>query len=136
MDDVTTTVIVEGGCSGPNRRTQLTLSWRRTDPLAVNLLLPAQPAHPPLQSGRWSMLRDMLRDGLDRPVGRGDVQLSPDRLRDRLRVTLKGGASRECRVSVPAQTVRDFLDAAERIVPAGEERPWAVDTAIARLTHT
>ena len=135
MDDVTTTVVVEGGCSGPNRRTQLRLSWRRSDPLAITLLVTAEPAHPALPSGRWSMLRDMLRDGLDRPVGSGDVRLSPDRLRDRLRFTLRGHASRECCVSMPADTVRSFLAATEDIVPAGEERT-AVDTLINRLTHT
>lgn len=136
MDDVTTTVVVEGGCSGPNRRTQLHLSWRRADPLAVTLLVTAQPAHPALPSGRWSVLRDMLRDGLVRPTGLGDVQLAPDRLRSRLRLTLVGGASRRCTVSVPAETVRHFLDATEAIVTAGEVRSGAVDTLIERLTRT
>ena len=136
MDDVTTTVQVEGGCSGPNRRTQLRLSWRREDPLAVTLLVTAQPAHPALPSGRWSVLRDMLRDGLDRPVGVGDVRLSPDRLRNRLRITLSGGASRVCTVSVAAETVRGFLDSTEDITAAGEERTGAVEALIERLTHT
>jgi hypothetical protein len=136
MDDVTATVLVEGGCSGPNRRTQLRLSWRRDDPLAVTLLVTAQPAHPALPSGRWSVLRDMLRDSLDRPVGIGDVRLSPDRLRDRLRFTLTGDGTRECVVSVTAATVRSFLDATEGIVRAGDERTGAVDTLIARLSRT
>lgn len=135
MDEVTTTVAVEGGCSGPNRRTQLHLAWRRGDPLAVTLLVTAQPEHPALPRGRWSVLRDLLRDGLERPVGIGDVKVSPDRVRDAVRITLRGGAGRECVVRLPARTLRDFLDASEAIVPAGEERTGAVDAVIARLSR-
>lgn len=136
MADVTTTVAVEGGCSGPNRRTQLQLTWRRADPLAVTLLVTAEPAHPSLPHGRWSVLRDMLRDGLERRAGEGDVRLSPDRARDRVVVRLRGGSGRECVVSVPGQTVRDFLDATEQVVAAGDERCGAsVDALIARFSR-
>lgn len=132
MDDVTTTVVVEGGCSGRNRQTRLRLGWRRTDPLAVSLLITAEPDHPALPRGRWSMLRDFLRDGLEHPAGEGDVRIRPDRLRERVVLELRA-EGRPCVVSVAAETVRSFLDSTEEIVPAGTER-GDVDEVIARLT--
>jgi hypothetical protein len=132
MSDVRATVVVEGGCSGPNRTTLLHLTWYARDPLAVGLLVTAEPAHPALPSGRWSVLRDMLRSGLDHPVGEGDVGLTPLRGRDRLRMRLRSNG-RECTVDVPCAQLRGFLDATEAIVPAGTEGAAAVEAALARL---
>ena len=134
MDDVTTSVVVEGGCSGRNRQTRLRLAWRRTDPLAVSLLVTAEPDHPALPRGRWSMLRDFLRDGLSHPTGDGDVRVRPDRARDRVVLELWSGG-RACVVTVAAATVRSFLDATEEIVPAGSERgSERLDEELSRLT--
>lgn len=133
MDDVTTTVVVEGGCSGRNRQTRLRLAWRRTDPLAVSLLVTAEPDHPALPRGRWSMLRDYLRDGLSHPAGVGDVRVRPDRVRDRIVFELWSDG-RACVVAVAADTVRSFLDATEEILPAGSERSSeAIDAELNRL---
>jgi hypothetical protein len=44
-------------------------------------------------------------------------------------IDLTGDRGR-CSISVPATVVREFLDATERVVPAGEERS---DEAIDRL---
>ena len=132
-DDVTTEVVVDGGCSGPNRRTLLRLCWHRADPLAVRLIVTCEPDHPALPRGQWSMLRDFLRYGCEHPTGDGDVQLRPDPTGEHVILQLRqGGPPRY--VSVPVATMHAFLDATERIVPAGEERSdEALDALLERL---
>lgn len=111
----------------------LQLSWRRDDPLAVVLLVTPRPEHPSLPRGRWVVLRDFLRYGLEQATGDGDVRLRPDVARGRLRLELLRGV-RPCVLTVPIARVRDFLDASEETVPAGEERSdVALDELIERL---
>jgi len=79
LDDISVESVVEdGGSTGRGRITMLRLAWRRDDPLAVVLLLTAEPDHPALPRGRWVVLRDFLRYGLEEPTGDGDVRLRPD----------------------------------------------------------
>jgi len=134
VDDVRTEVIVDDRhLSGRGRTTILTLSWRHGDPLAVHLVLTASPEHPSLPTGRWVMLRDFLRYGLDAPTGDGRVRLAPDPARDRMRLVLQRDCG-SCELSVPRTTVRDFLDATEALVPCGQERSAAeVEALIDRL---
>ena len=133
---VTAEVVVgDGHASGRQHRTSLRLSWYAADPLAVHMLLCAQPDHPALPRGRWTMLRDFLRYGVSHPTGDGDVRAKPgpggtavvlDLLRD----------GRCTTVRVPTATVTEFLDATEAIVAAGEEQSAAaLDELIARLTR-
>ena len=132
-DDVTASVIVDGGCTGPNRTTMLRLAWSRRDPLAVRLLLTAQPDHPALPRGQWLVLRDFLRYGCNHATGDGLVRIEPttDRRHVVLRLTDAGRAS--C-VKVPVAVVERFLDASEEICPSGEERSdTAIDALIDRL---
>ena len=132
-DDVTASVIVDGGCTGPNRTTMLRLAWSRRDPLAVRLLLTAEPDHPALPRGQWMVLRDFLRYGCDHATGDGLVRIRPDLLGKRVVLTLVDG-SRASKVGVPFDVVQRFLDATEEICPAGEERhSESIDALIARL---
>lgn len=118
---------------GRGRLTVLRLAWSRSDPLAVELLLTARPDHPALPRGRWVILRDFLRHGLDEPTGDGAVRLRPDDLRDRVWFELARRGRAAC-VSVPRPLVRDFLDRTEQSVPCGAERSQAmVDALLARL---
>lgn len=137
IDDVTAEVVIDdGGSSGRGRMTVLRLGWRADDPLAVTLLLTAQPDHPALPRGRWVVLRDFLSYGLEEPTGDGDVRIRPDEVRERVWFELVRGG-RPCAVSVPRETVRGFLDATEEVVPSGEERSeTAVDALIERLLAT
>lgn len=113
------------------RSTVLRLSWHPAEPLAVTLTVDSQPEHPSLPRGRWSVLRDFLRYGLDAPTGDGDVRIRPER--DGVRLDLLRG-SRPCSLRVPAAWLAGFLDATERAVPAGEERSdAALDELIQRL---
>ena len=132
-DDVTASVIVDGGCTGPNRTTMLRLAWSRRDPLAVRLLLTAEPDHPALPRGQWMVLRDFLRYGCDHATGDGLVRIRPDRGGKRVVLELVDG-SRASKVGIPVDVVTRFLDATEEICPAGEERhDTAIDALIARL---
>ncbi len=133
-DRVTAEVVVEDRhLSGRGRTTLLRLIWLTRDPLAVRLLLSATPDHPSLPRGSWIILRDFLRYGLDAPTGDGAVQIRPDPPRDRVRLDLSRDCG-DCWVTVPGDVLRDFLDATEAMVPAGEERSEdALDELIARL---
>jgi hypothetical protein len=119
------------------KRTILRLSWHREDPLAVELQLTSTPDHPALPRGRWVVLRDFLRYGLEEPTGDGEVRISPDGTeggeagdaeRSRHECGEEGTISirlardgRPAWVKVPCATVRSFLDQTEAIVPSGEE---------------
>ena len=126
-------VIDDGGSTGRGRMTVLTMLWRPEDPLAVELLLIAQPDHPALPRGRWVVLRDFLRYGLDEPTGDGDVRIRPDPQRDRVGLELARPGRAAC-VSVPRATAAEFLERTERAVPSGSERSGeALDALLARL---
>ena len=137
LDDISVESVVEdGGSTGRGRITMLRLAWRRDDPLAVVLLLTAEPDHPALPRGRWVVLRDFLRYGLEEPTGDGDVRLRPDAAGQRMVIELVR-CGRPASVSIPADTVRRFLDATEAIVPTGEERSEAaLDALIERLLRS
>jgi hypothetical protein len=126
-------VVHDGGQTGRGRRTVLELVWDAEDPLAVELVLTAQPDHPALPRGHWVVLRDFLRYGLDEPTGDGEVRIRPDELRDLVWFELARPGRAAC-VSVPRAVARDFLDRTERYVPCGEERSTeAIDALLARL---
>ena len=119
-------VISDGGPSGRGRRTVLLLRWCADDPLAVELVLTAQPDHPALPRGRWIVLRDFLRYGLDEPTGDGEVRIRPDDLRDVVWFEL-ARPGRAASVSAPRPVVRGFLERTDA------ERPHGVDEAIDAL---
>ena len=126
-------VILEGGHTGHGHRTVLTLRWSPVDPLAVELHLTGQPDHPALPRGRWVVLRDFLRYGLDEPTGDGEVRIRPDDLRDRVWFELARPGRAAC-VSVPRKVARDFLDRNEQAVPCGAERSEeAIDALLEHL---
>jgi hypothetical protein len=133
-DRVTTEVVVsDSGHTGPGRRTVLALVWTARDPLAVELVLTAQPDHPALARGRWVVLRDFLRYGLEEATGDGEVRIRPDGVRDRVWFELARPGRAVC-VSVPRALAREFLDRTERAVPCGAERSdEAIDMLLGRL---
>jgi len=133
-DPLTCEVVIDDGAgSGRGRLSVLRFSWSADDPLAVGLLLTAQPDHPALPRGAWVVLRDFLRYGLEEPTGDGEVRIMPDALRDRIWLELARPGRAAC-VSVSRPVVRDFLDRTEEQVPAGGEAgEAAVDALLARL---
>ena len=129
-------VLDSGGMTGRGRMTVLTLLWQPEDPLAVEVLLTAQPDHPALPRGRWVVLRDFLRYGLDEATGDGEVRIRPDDVRDAVWFELARPGRAAC-VPLPRPVVRDFLDRTEAAVPCGEERSdAAIDALLARLLES
>ena len=129
-------VIDDRGSSGRGRITVLTLLWHHEDPLAVEILLVAQPDHPALPRGRWVVLRDFLRYGMDEPTGDGAVRIRPDLARGRVELEL-ARSGRDALVSVPRETVLAFLEETERAVPSGTERSEdAIDALLTLLLGT
>ncbi len=123
--DVTLDVVIDdAGHSGRGRLTVLSFAWRPSDPLAVALVLSAQPDHPALPRGTWVVLRDFLRYGLTEPTGDGSVRIRPDLLRDRVWLELERYGRPAC-VSVSREQVAAFLDRTEERVPCGGERSEA-----------
>jgi hypothetical protein len=130
-------VVDDAGLSGHGHLTVLGMSWRAEDPLAVRLTLAAQPDHPALPRGDWSVLRDFLRYGLEEPTGDGAVRIQPNGIAAngdrRVRLELLGEA-KPYLVHVPCAVVREFLDETEAIVATGAEADEAtMDALIARL---
>lgn len=74
----------------------------------------------------WHFDRQMLAEGLHRPVGEGDVAFRPDKGagRDELRVDLIGRSADRQEIAVvfvDARALRGFLDETYAVVAAGEE---------------
>lgn len=129
-------VIADPGHSGRGRLTVLRFTWHPEDPLAVGLVLSAQPDHPALPRGSWTVLRDFLRYGLSEATGDGDVRIRPDTLRDRIWFELERYGRPAC-VSVGSDRVRAFLDLTEQQVPCGEERSDdAIEELLVRLLRS
>lgn len=126
-------VIHDDGHTGRGRLTVLRLSWRQSDPLAVELVLMGQPDHPALPRGHWIVLRDFLSYGLEEPTGDGEVRIRPDELRDRVWFELARPGRAAC-VSIPRQVARTFLERTEQVVPAGgEASEQAIDALLSHL---
>jgi len=130
-------VVEDAGMSGHGHLTVLGLAWTRDDPLAVRLSLSAQPDHPALPRGEWSVLRDSLRYGVEEPTGDGEVRIRPDGRTTggarRIMLELLGEAKPYC-VHVDADVICDFLDETEAVVATGAEADDDVmDALIARL---
>ncbi|MFE9560144.1 SsgA family sporulation/cell division regulator [Streptomyces sp. NPDC006487] len=75
---------------------------------------------------RWHFDRQMLAEGLHRPVGEGDVAFRPDKEsgRDELRIELIGRSpdqQDDAVVFLDAPVLRGFLDETYAVVAAGEE---------------
>jgi hypothetical protein len=126
-------VLDDGRLTGRGLKTVLKLVWQSQDPLAVSLLLTAEPDHPSQPRGEWVILRDFLRYGLDEATGDGEVRMRPDDVLDRIWFELARPGRAAC-VSVSRGLVREFLDRTDEVVPAGEERSAeAIDALLARL---
>ncbi|MFK0221083.1 SsgA family sporulation/cell division regulator [Streptomyces vinaceus] len=75
---------------------------------------------------RWHFDRQMLADGLHRPVGDGDVAFRPhgEAGADELRIVLRGSAAQregEAVLFVEARAVEDFLHQTYAVTGEGEE---------------
>ena len=118
------------------RITVLTLSWRRTDPMAVHLIVRSTPDHPALPRGSWVVLRDFLRYGLEEPTGDGAVRIQPDETKQRVLLRL-ARTGRPAWISAPCTVLRSFLDQTDALDPTGDERSAQdLDAVISRLLQS
>lgn len=135
-------VTIAAPTRGRDRWVNLTMRWQQDDPLSVALALSAYPDHPALPSGRWVILRDFVRYGLDAPTGDGDVRLCPrggalNASRPDVVDLSLARAGRPCVLAVPGSLLAAFVAETERRAPSGEERSEALlDEFIERLLHS
>ncbi|MER6363774.1 SsgA family sporulation/cell division regulator [Kitasatospora sp. NPDC001527] len=95
-------------------------AYRRDDPFAVALVFLGAAA----EAGTWQFSRDLLWEGLQRPVGAGDVRIWPPCTchgRSSLRIMLQGQDG-SVLVDLPARQLRRWLRRESfALVPRGTE---------------
>ncbi|MEU8730871.1 MULTISPECIES: SsgA family sporulation/cell division regulator [Streptomyces] len=112
------------------------LAYDAADPFALTVLF----SHDGRVLARWTLDREMVAEGLTRPVGVGDVRLRPESrgMWDELRIELLGddradGDRHRAVVFVWAAAVEAFLHETHTVVRPGRERV-CVDDFLAELT--
>ncbi|MFF9046064.1 SsgA family sporulation/cell division regulator [Streptomyces parvulus] len=110
--------------------------YEADDPFAVTVVF----SHDGRVLARWTLDRQMVGEGLTRPVGVGDVRMRPESrgVWDELRVELLGddrpdGGRHHAVVFVWAAAVQAFLRETYAVVRPGRERV-CVDDFLAELT--
>ncbi|MFG2515905.1 SsgA family sporulation/cell division regulator [Streptomyces sp. NPDC048584] len=100
------------------------LSYDPSDPFAVTVVF----SHDGRILARWQLDREMVTEGLTRPVGIGDVRLRPQArgVERELRMEFLGeahadGGRHHAVVFAWAETVGEFLHETRRMVPPGRE---------------
>jgi hypothetical protein len=112
------------------------LGYESADPFALTVVF----SHDGRVLARWALDREMVAEGLTRPVGVGDVRLRPESrgMWDELRIELLGddrgdGGRHRAVVFVWAAAVEAFLRETHTVVRPGRERV-CVDDFLAALT--
>nr|WP_202431705.1 SsgA family sporulation/cell division regulator [Streptomyces sp. SID7804] len=100
------------------------LSYDPSDPFAVTIVF----SHDGRVLARWQLDREMVTEGLTRPVGIGDVRLAPQSrgVGRELRMEFLGearadGGRHHAVVFAWAETVGEFLHETRRMVAPGQE---------------
>ncbi|MGY1743390.1 MULTISPECIES: SsgA family sporulation/cell division regulator [unclassified Blastococcus] len=118
---------------GPSGWTEVpaTLGYDTTDPFAVRIGF----GDPDSDDGiSWLLARDLLRAGLDRPTGDGDVRLWPARTTGDVLFLHLRAPSGEALFEVSRTAVAAFLRRTEELVPVGQEAALLqVDDELAAL---
>ncbi|MEV5875234.1 SsgA family sporulation/cell division regulator [Streptomyces sp. NPDC052101] len=133
---VHTTLLVELRAEGTGRCPVFAhLGYDAADPFAVTAVF----GHDGHVLACWRLDREMLRDGLLRPVGAGDVRLRPASTGawHELRMEFLGlarpdGSRHHAVVFAWAPAVAAFLRETHRVVPPGRER-FPVDELLAEI---
>ena len=118
---------------GPHSWTEVpaTLGYDVADPYAVRIAF----GDPDGDDGiSWLLARDLLRTGLDRPAGDGDVRLWPARTTGDVLFLHLRAPSGEALFEVSRTAVAAFLRQTEQLVPVGREAAvLQVDEELAAL---
>ncbi|MBB2742894.1 UNVERIFIED_ORG: hypothetical protein FHR35_002716 [Microbispora rosea subsp. rosea] len=94
-----------------------TAVYSPADPYAMRLSFPGL-------GEPWTFARALLAEGLEEPVGDGDVRIAPAEAEDWIEIVLFSGQPRECRLFAPRDQVTSFVDRCFRLVPLGREDEW------------
>jgi hypothetical protein len=102
----------------------VTLQYEPSDPYAVRAAFTVVGSDGTVE---WIIGRDLLADGLEGPVGEGDIRVWPAEERDvsDLYILLNPPAGTAL-LKAPAQEIKAFLQEAEVVVPRGAE-PERID---------
>lgn len=94
------------------------LRYDRTDPYAVRLSL----GRPSTGTVDWVFARSLLSEGLSRPVGVGDILLTPPHRchRHSVRIVIRSAAGAAV-LDVAASAITAFLEQTAMVVPPGAE---------------
>jgi hypothetical protein len=97
----------------------VTLQYEPSDPYAVRAAFTVVGSDGTVE---WIIGRDLLADGLEGPVGEGDIRVWPAEERDvsDLYILLNPPAGTAL-LKAPAQEIKAFLQEAEVVVPRGAE---------------
>ncbi|MBQ1097181.1 SsgA family sporulation/cell division regulator [Streptomyces sp. NPDC097107] len=130
------TLVVQLQAGGADRFPVLAhFGYEAADPFALTVVF----SHDGRVLARWTLDREMVGEGLTRPVGVGDVRLCPESrgMWDELRIELLGdarpdGERHHAVVFVWAAAVEAFLRETHTVVRPGEEEV-RVDDFLAEL---
>ncbi|MGY1747279.1 SsgA family sporulation/cell division regulator [Blastococcus sp. SYSU D00695] len=105
---------------GPNSWTEVpaSLVYAVSDPYAVRIAFGDRGADDGIS---WLLARDLLRAGLDRPAGDGDVRLWPARTTGDVLFLHLRAPSGEALFECSRSAVAAFLRQTEQLVPLGDE---------------
>lgn len=105
------------------------LSYRTTDPYAVNITFHVTSASPV----SWTFARDLLMEGLFRPAGHGDVRVWPTVAEGRNVVCMAlSSPDGDALLEAPARPVTGWLERTLRVVAPGSE-DVALDEALREI---
>lgn len=126
-EDMSVEVVLDDGHHPVEGRRSVRLRWLADDPLAVRVDVVGAPGGP------WVVLRDVLRAGLLRPTGIGQVRVGP--VGTHVTLTLRS-TGRLLVTRIPAERLRAFLDQTETVVATGAEPcDRSLDAALDSLLH-
>lgn len=109
-------------------RVAVTFSYTADDPWAISMDILTDTVLVP-----WTFARDLLADGLNGPVGEGDVRVRPAELALRIGLSSPSGAST---LEFDRAKVERLVEQTELLVPLGAESDhvdW--DYALSTLAH-
>jgi hypothetical protein len=82
----------------------------------------------------WVFARELLVEGLIRPVGEGDVRIRPSEAEPGLALFHLESPFGQVDFSACCRWLNRFLECTARLVPVGEELEWLeIDASITRL---
>jgi hypothetical protein len=131
--DMALRLVVPGSASLP---VLASLRFDVSDPYAVHVAFRTGGEERPGDTVEWTFARQLLTDGVTRPVGEGDVQVWPSHSDDNLPVVRLALSSPSGRAlfEVPLGELVEFLSATYTAVPTGSESDFVdLDAELALL---